>query len=322
MTLLHDPPCETEPDTKLEPESELKSELKSEPEPQTLERTLHDPEPTNLLTMNPVPAPTKPVWNPKDKNAPLKEDYVQFYQDTLRYHYLMTRFLTHSPELHTQILPLPNQLESFTDKAAILIGIADLCMHVEQLTTMHVEGIAESAARSRSLKPDPAVSVAPRPREPCLKAALPTTFDGMTARAHTFLAECRAFMRMNALSFPSDNVHILWTLQLCSDKSANWKRIQMELMEGVARPPIYLRHWDDFQTEFLLKWANMNSQKKACARFLASLKQTTSVRWYMQKYLKTSHSRPTSLTRLSCTPRSMKVSNGMFDTTWWVRPLT
>jgi hypothetical protein len=232
--------------------------------------------------MNPVPVPAKPVWNPKDKNAPLKEDYVQFYQDTLRYHYLTTGFLTHSPELHTRIPPLPNQLESFTDKAAILVGVANLRVHVEQLTTMHVEGITESAARSRSLEPDPAVAVAPRPREPCLKVALPTTFNGMTARARMFLAECRAFMRMNALSFPGDDIHILWTLQLYSDKSANWKRIQMELMEGVARPPIYLQHWDDFQTKFLLKWANMNSQKKARARFLTGLKQTTLVRWYTE----------------------------------------
>jgi hypothetical protein len=173
--------------------------------------------------MNPVPAPAKPVWNPKDKNAPLKEDYVQFYQDTLRYHYLTTGFLTHSPELHARILLLPNQLESFTDKAAILIGVADLHMHVEQLTTMHVEGVTESTTRSCSLEPDPAIAPTPRPREPCLKAALPTTFDGTTTRAHTFLAECRAFMRMNLLSFPDNNVRILWTLQLCSDKSANWK---------------------------------------------------------------------------------------------------
>jgi hypothetical protein len=194
----------------------------------------------------------------------------------------MTRFLTHSPELHTRILPLPNQLELFTDKAAILVGVADLHVHIEQLTTMHVEGIAESAAQSRSLEPDPAVTVTPRPREPCLKVALPTTFDGTTARARTFLAECRAFMRMNALSFPGDDVCILWTLQLCLDKSANWKHIQMELMEGVARPPIYLRHWDNFQTEFLLKWADMNSQKKAHARFLTGLKQTTSVQRYAE----------------------------------------
>jgi hypothetical protein len=277
-TLLHDPLCETEPDTESKPEPELKSK----PEPLTFERTLRTPKPMDLLTMNPVPVPAKPVWNPKDKNAPLKEDYVQFYQDTLQYHYHMTSFVIHSPELHVRIPALPNQLESFTDKAAILVGVANLHVHVEQLTTMHIEGVAESAARSRSLEPDPTTAAAPRPREPCLKAALPTTFDGTTARARTFLAECRAFMRMNLLSFPDDNVRILWTLQLCSDKSANWKRIQMELMEGNVRPPSYLRDWDDFQTEFLLKWADMNSQKKAHARFLAGLKQTTSVRRYAE----------------------------------------
>jgi hypothetical protein len=84
-------------------------------------------------------------------------------------------------------------------------------------------------------------------------------------------------MQMNSSSFPDDNVCILWMLQLCSDKSANWKQIQMELMESNVRPPMYLHHWDDFQTEFLLKWADMNAQKKACTRFLARLKQTTSV---------------------------------------------
>jgi hypothetical protein len=89
-------------------------------------------------------------------------------------------------------------------------------------------------------------------------------------------------MQMNSSSFPDNAVRILWTLQLCSDKSANWKRIQMELMEGIARPPNYLQNWNDFQTKFLLKWADMNSQKKAHTRFLAGLKQTTSVRQYTE----------------------------------------
>jgi hypothetical protein len=60
----------------------------------------------------------------------------------------MTGFLTHSPKLHVCIRPLPNQLKSFTDKAAILVGIANLRVHIEQLTTMHVEGAAKSATRS------------------------------------------------------------------------------------------------------------------------------------------------------------------------------
>jgi hypothetical protein len=142
-TLLHNPPRETKTNTKPEPES-----LTLEPEPRNLKQRLHNPDSMNTLMMNPVPVPAKLVWNPKDKNAPLKEDYVQFYQDTLRYHYHTTGFVAHSPKLHTQIPPLLNQLELFADKAAILIGIADLRVHIEQLTTMHIEGIAESAARS------------------------------------------------------------------------------------------------------------------------------------------------------------------------------
>jgi hypothetical protein len=85
-TLLHNPLCKTEPDTEPKPESELKSKpepLTLKPEPLTLKQTLRAPEPTDLLTMNPAPAPAKPVWNPKDKNTLLKEDYIQFYQDTL-----------------------------------------------------------------------------------------------------------------------------------------------------------------------------------------------------------------------------------------------
>jgi hypothetical protein len=167
-TLLHDPLCKTEPDTELEP----KTKPETEPKTQTLEQTLCNPENMNPHTMNTVPAPMKPVWNPKDKSAPLKEDYVQFYQDTLQYHYHMTRFLTHSPELHVQIPVLPNQLKSFTDKVTILIGVSDLHVHIEQLTTMQVEGATQSAAHSQSLEPDPATTPAPRPREPCLKVAL------------------------------------------------------------------------------------------------------------------------------------------------------
>jgi hypothetical protein len=49
-------------------------------------------------------------------------------------------------------------------------------------------------------------------------------------------------MRMNSSLFPDNVVHILWMLQLCSDKSTNWKQIQMELMEGNTMPPNYLLH--------------------------------------------------------------------------------
>ena len=52
-------------------------------------------------------------------------------------------------------------------------------------------------------------------------------------------------------------------LQLCSDKAANWKRIQTELLEMGVNVPNHLLDWDAFQKEFLLKWADLNAQDKA-----------------------------------------------------------
>ena len=61
----------------------------------------------------------------------------------------------------------------------------------------------------------------------------------------------------------NDQVKILWVLQLCSDKAANWKRIQTELLEMGVNVPDHLLDWDAFQKEFLLKWADLNVQDKA-----------------------------------------------------------
>ena len=68
---------------------------------------------------------------------------------------------------------------------------------------------------------------------------------------------------MNWSSFPDDQVKILWVLQLCSDKAANWKQIQTELLEMGVNVPDHLLDWDAFQKEFLLKWADLNMQDKA-----------------------------------------------------------
>ena len=68
---------------------------------------------------------------------------------------------------------------------------------------------------------------------------------------------------MNQSAFPNDQVKILWALQLCSDKAANWKQIQTELLEMGVDIPDHLLDWDTFQKEFLLKWADLNAQDKA-----------------------------------------------------------
>ena len=62
-----------------------------------------------------------------------------------------------------------------------------------------------------------------RPVRSHLKAALPTAYGGTSSKACTFLMECRTFMQLNRSAFPDNQVKILWALQLCSDKAANWK---------------------------------------------------------------------------------------------------
>jgi hypothetical protein len=56
----------------------------------------------------------------------------------------------------------------------------------------------------------------------------------------------------------------------------------LDLLEGGTDVPNYLLDWDTFQKEFLLKWADLNARKKARARLLAGVKQTTSVRRYTE----------------------------------------
>ena len=225
-----------------------------------------------------IPAPAKPLWNPKDKAAPLKEEYLLFYQETMQYHDRTDGYLGRYPDLHARLPDLPAPLEVFTDKCLILASTSDLRAHVGELHALRLEGKTEAASRESSIEP------APKTTSPRLKIALPTAFDGTTTKARTFLAECRNYMELNESSFSNDHVRILWTLMLCSDKAANWKLIQLETMEGTGHVPEYLRRWDDFQKEFLLKWGDLNAKRKARAKFVAGIKQTTSVRQYTELF--------------------------------------
>ena len=258
-----------------------------------------NPNPPNP-NQNPIPIPippVKPSWNPKDRTAPLKEEYLLFVQETTILHYRTLGFLESYPELAPRIPALPDAIDTFTDKGLILTSTCDFRVHSDQLHFLYLEGQTRSVTRAASLEltnnPNPTA------RDPRLKAALPVAFDGTSAKACTFMAECRTFMKLNASAFPNDKTRILWTLQLCSDKSANWKRVQMEILEGAGHVPSYLRWWDEFQQEFLLKWADLNSQKKARAKFAAGLKQTTSVRRYVELFdevvMEAAYSDPTIL---------------------------
>ena len=164
-----------------------------------------------------MPVPPLPEWNPQDRAAPLKEECQQYYQAVIQYHYRAQGYLAHYPDLLAQLPDLPAALDMFTDKGAVAAYTSDLHAHLTEVRYLYSQGDLMTMIHEQSV-----IDVA-RPAGPCLKAALPTAYDGASSKARTFLTECRTFMHLNRPSFPDDQVKILWALQLCSDKAANWK---------------------------------------------------------------------------------------------------
>ena len=228
-----------------------------------------------------MPVPPLPEWNPRDRTTPLKEECQQYYQAVMQYHYCAQGYLAHYPDLLVQLPDLPAALDAFTDRGAVSAYMSDLHAHLVEVCYLYSQGDLTTTICKQSI-----VDVA-RPARPCLKAALPSAYDGTSGKAHTFLMECWTFMHLNQSSFPNDQVKILWVLQLCLDKVANWKCIQTELLEMGVNVPDHLLDWDAFQKEFLLKWADLNAQDKAQAKFTSSLKQTTSVCRYAELFKET-----------------------------------
>ena len=74
---------------------------------------------------------------------------------------------------------------------------------------------------------------------------------------------------------------------MCSDKAANWKHVQLEIMEDSEEPPCHLYNWSEFQKNFWLKWCNLNTMVKAQQRFYSGLRQTTSVCQYAEFFEET-----------------------------------
>ena len=215
-----------------------------------------------------MPTPLLPAWNLKDLTALLKEEYIQLYKGTTTYHHWTDRRLELLVDLHVQILLLPSPLEIFTDKGVILAHVSNLRVHLSELCYLYRQGQAADTSHELS------VESTAKPITLRLKSTLPMTYDGTSSKAQTFLSECHNFMIMNESTFPNNCLCSWWTLQLCADKAATWKRIQLDLLESGTNVPDYLLDWDTFQEEFLLKWANLNTQNKVQARLLTSVKQT------------------------------------------------
>ena len=133
----------------------------------------HTPIP-NITTM---PAPPLPVWNLKDLTALLKEEYIQLYKDTTMYHHWTDGCLELLVDLHMHIPLLPSPLEIFTDKGVILAHISNLRAHLGKLCYLYRQGQAADASRESS------VESTAKPITPCLKSALPMTYDRTLSKA-------------------------------------------------------------------------------------------------------------------------------------------
>ena len=155
----------------------------------------------------------------------------------IQYHYHAQGYLAHYPDLLVQLPDLPAALNMFTNKGAALAYTSDLHTHLAEVRYLYGQGDLTMMIHEQSI-----VDVT-RPAGSHLKAALPSTYNGTSSKAQTFLTECWTFMHLNWTSFPDDQVKILWVLQLCSDKAANWKRIQMELLEMGVSVPNHLLDW-------------------------------------------------------------------------------
>ena len=226
-----------------------------------------------------------PKWEPKDKTSPLKEEYALFYQEAVVYRaHAGGAIEVLAPTIASQLTSMPAALDTFTDKMKTVISATDLTAYLYEVRTLYDKAITRRNEREASTTTTS--SSAHADRGGSLKVALPALFDGTTAKARTFLTECNNYIALNEHRFPSDRVKIQWALQLCTDKAANWKRIQLELAcdDDEFEPPEHLRRWEAFQAEFRLKWDDLHLKQKARQRFFNGVRQTGSVRRYAEHF--------------------------------------
>jgi len=193
------------------------------------------------------------------------------------------RSLQDFPDLADKLEETPALLDSFNDKPQNLAHVTDLLSFLADVRVLYEDAQrkrSEATLSTRSTSSGPTLTE----RGGALKVALPSHFDGSSSKARVFLAKCNNFMTLNKSHFNSDEIRIQWALQLCTDKAANWKRVQLELAYDLDTAPNHLVSWKLFQQNFLNKWADLNAKQKARNRFHASLKQTGSVRRYVEAF--------------------------------------
>jgi len=224
-----------------------------------------------------------PRWTPKDKASPLKDEISAFHAQVTQFRDRVEGALQDFPDLADKLEETPALLDSFNDKPQNLAHVTDLLSFLADVRVLYEDAQRkrlEATLSTRSTSSGPA----PTERGGALKVALPSHFDGSSSKARVFLAECNNFMTLNKSRFSSDEIRIQWALQLCTDKAANWKHVQLELTYDLDTAPDHLVSWKLFQRNFLNKWVDLNAKQKARNRFHAGLKQTGLVCRYVEAF--------------------------------------
>jgi len=224
-----------------------------------------------------------PRWTPKDKALPLKDEISAFHAQVTQFRDHVEGALQDFPDLADKLEETPALLDSFSDKSQNLAHVTDLITFLADIRVLYEDAqrkCSEATLSTRSTSSGPATMERGR----ALKVALPAHFDGSCSKARVFLTECNNFMALNLSRFTSNEIRVQWALQLCTDKAANWKRVQLELAQDEYNLPTYLVSWKLFQWNFINKWADLNAKQKACNHFHTGLKQTSSVHQYVEAF--------------------------------------
>ena len=106
----------------------------------------------------------------------------------MKYHAKIEARLMDYPDLTAALSDLPEALETFTDKTAVMSAVTDLLLHIIANCLSYEEGERRTIATRNPTPAPPTLSGSSsshQPRTP--KVAQPTCFEGATTAARTFL---------------------------------------------------------------------------------------------------------------------------------------
>jgi hypothetical protein len=225
-----------------------------------------------------------PKWTPKNKATPLKEEFIKFHQEVTRYHNRIKGALINGHTgFHKRLPEIPTPPDDYTDKSAIVVAAANDMTFLVDIVRLYEEAQRSHSERTPSM-PSTASGSAAVDRSRSVKVALPDRFNRSASKALTFLTECNTYFTLNQSQFHDHQLHIRWALQLCTDKTATWKRIQLQIMDEEDNIPDHLMSWKLFQQNFRLKWADLHAKQKAQNKLANVVQQTGSVRRYVKQF--------------------------------------